>query len=228
MHVSPSWEANGRSASQEIPYLVWNTEVHCRVYNIPPLAPNLNQINAVHTFPPYLSKISSALILQSVPVSSAWPFLLRFSDHNFVCISHLFRLCYMRRPSHPPWFDNPSIWWSVQVMKLRIMQSSPASRRFRPLRSEYSPQHLFSNTLSLCSSVRVGEQDSHPYQTTGNSFEILRNNPTFLWYSVTIINVIGLKFGYHGQARSVTSQIAQSLYTNCFAVVLMALNIQHL
>jgi hypothetical protein len=133
MHVSPSWEANGRSASQEIPYLVWNTEVHCRVYNIPPLAPNLNQINAVHTFPPYLSKISSALILQSVPVSSAWPFLLRFSDHNFVCISHLFRLCYMRRPSHPPWFDNPSIWWSVQVMKLLI---TPSSHSF--LRPRYS------------------------------------------------------------------------------------------
>jgi hypothetical protein len=44
-------------------------------------------------------------------------------------------------PSHPAWFDYPNnIWWSVQDMKLLIMQSSPASCHFLPLRSKYSPQ----------------------------------------------------------------------------------------
>jgi hypothetical protein len=34
----------------------------------------------------------------------------------------------MYRPPHPPWFDPLSnIWWSVEVMKLLPMQSSPAS-----------------------------------------------------------------------------------------------------
>jgi hypothetical protein len=31
--------------------------------------------------------------------------------------------------------------WSVQVMKLLIMQSSPASCHFLSLKSKYSPQH---------------------------------------------------------------------------------------
>jgi hypothetical protein len=46
------------------------------------------------------------------------------------------------RPSYPPWLDHPSnIWRRVQVMKFLIMQSSPVSRHFLPLRSIYSPQH---------------------------------------------------------------------------------------
>jgi len=35
-------------------------------------------------------------------------------------------------------------------MKLLIMQSSPAFRHFHFLRSKYSHQHLFSDTLSHC------------------------------------------------------------------------------
>jgi hypothetical protein len=59
------------------------------------------------------------------------------------------------------------IWQRVQVMKLLIMQSSPTSCHFIPLRSKYSPQHLFSSTLSLCSSLNVRGQVSHTYETTG-------------------------------------------------------------
>jgi hypothetical protein len=48
--------------------------------------------------------------------------------------------------SRPPWFYQPnSIWRSVQVMKLLIMQSSPASCHFLPLRSKYSPQQRVLN-----------------------------------------------------------------------------------
>jgi hypothetical protein len=37
----------------------------------------------------------------------------------------------MSRPSHPSWSDRPNnISWSVQIMKLLIMQSSPFSRHF--------------------------------------------------------------------------------------------------
>jgi hypothetical protein len=51
-------------------------------------------------------------------------------------------VCYMSRPSHPPWFYHPNnIWWGVQVMKLLIMQSSSASYNFHPLRSKHSPPH---------------------------------------------------------------------------------------
>jgi hypothetical protein len=51
-------------------------------------------------------------------------------------------------------------------MKLPIMQFSPASYQFIPLKPKYFPQILFSNTFSLHSSLDVREQVSHPYKTT--------------------------------------------------------------
>jgi hypothetical protein len=39
------------------------------------------------------------------------------------------------------WSPRSNVWWSVQVMKFLIMQSSPPSYKFLPLSSEYSPQH---------------------------------------------------------------------------------------
>jgi len=42
-------------------------------------------------------------------------------------------------PSHPLWFYCPNnVLWKVQVLKLLIMKSSPASRYFLPLRSKCS------------------------------------------------------------------------------------------
>jgi hypothetical protein len=52
----------------------------------------------------------------------------KFSNQNFVCIPHVSHAtCYMHHPCHPPQFHHPNnIWWSIQVMKFLIMQSSPA------------------------------------------------------------------------------------------------------
>jgi hypothetical protein len=54
-------------------------------------------------------------------------------------------------PSSLTWLPN-NIWWSEQLLKLLIMQSSPASRHFLPLRSKYSPQHP---VLKSCSPTDV-------------------------------------------------------------------------
>jgi hypothetical protein len=65
----------------------------------------------------------------------------------------------MLRPSYPPSFYHPNnIWQSVQVMKLLIMHSSPASL----LGTNILLSTLFSDTLHLCSSLCVRDQDSHP------------------------------------------------------------------
>jgi hypothetical protein len=41
----------------------------------------------------------------------------------------------MPSQSHPPWLDHYT-WRRVQIMKLLIMQFSPTSRHFIPLRSK--------------------------------------------------------------------------------------------
>jgi hypothetical protein len=52
-------------------------------------------------------------------------------------------------------------------MKFNILQFSPWSI-FLPFRSKYLPQHtVLKKTLSLCSSLKVRDQVSHPYSTTG-------------------------------------------------------------
>jgi hypothetical protein len=67
---------------------------------------------------------------------------LQVSQPNVVCISNLSHACHMSRSSRPTSLDHPNnVWWSVQVMKLLIMQSSPAFHHFLHLRSQYSPQH---------------------------------------------------------------------------------------
>jgi hypothetical protein len=76
--------------------------------------------------------------------------------------------CYMPCPSHPPWLDHSDyIWWRVQLMKLLIMQFSPISHHFTLFSPHNLLSTLFSNTLSLCSSISITDYVSHPYRTTG-------------------------------------------------------------
>jgi hypothetical protein len=70
--------------------------------------------------------------------------------------------------SHQPWLDHSNYTWrSVQVMKLLIMQFSPTSCHFIRRTPNILLSVLFSNTLSLCSSLNIRERVSHTYRTTG-------------------------------------------------------------
>jgi len=81
------------------------------------MVPIMSQMNPIHTFPPYFSKFHSNIILQTMPMSSEWSLPFRFSDQNFLRISHLTHACYMLRPSRPLWLDHlNNAMWSVEVM----------------------------------------------------------------------------------------------------------------
>jgi hypothetical protein len=87
-------------------------------------------------------------------------------------ISLLLHACHMPRPSHSPWFNCPNIIWRrVQIMKLLIQPFSPASCYFRHLRSNFFLSILLTNTLSLCASINVYDQEvPDPHRTTGNLY----------------------------------------------------------
>jgi hypothetical protein len=69
MELSPSWGASRSSASQEIPCILSNPNIHYRVYNSLPPVPVLSQINPVH-IPTHFLKIYFNIILQSISGSS--------------------------------------------------------------------------------------------------------------------------------------------------------------
>ena len=68
---SHSREANNNSFSQEISPMLWNTKVHLRVHNSPPLVPIRGQINPVHVPPSHFLKINLNItpphLLQDLP-----------------------------------------------------------------------------------------------------------------------------------------------------------------
>jgi hypothetical protein len=57
MELRPSSEAANCAATKELHCISWNLKVHYHVHKSPPLGPILSQIDSVHTFPIYLSKI---------------------------------------------------------------------------------------------------------------------------------------------------------------------------
>jgi len=108
MEQSPFWEANRFSASEAIPRILWKPKAHYRLYKCPPHLLLLSQINPVHDPTSCLLMIRLNIILPSTSAFPKWSLSLTIPQQSPVCTSSLPRKCYMPRPSHYPWFDNPN------------------------------------------------------------------------------------------------------------------------
>jgi hypothetical protein len=84
-------------------------------------------------------------LLIAFPQNPVWSLLLSYT-------------CYMCCPFHPPWLGHCT-WWRVRVIKLLSPSSLPSLHLSSVQIFSSAP---FSQTLSLCSSLNVREQVSHP------------------------------------------------------------------
>jgi len=100
MEQSPSSEANRFSVSQEIPRILWNSKIHCRIHKYPPPVPILSQLDPVYVPTSHFLKIHLNIVLQFTPGSTKWTLSLCFLHQNPVYPSACPHTCYMPRPSH--------------------------------------------------------------------------------------------------------------------------------
>jgi hypothetical protein len=73
MELSPCWEADSRSATQEFPCLLWNPNFHDRVHKRPPPLPIQGHMNSVN-----FSEIYFNIIPPPTSRSSWWPLSVGF------------------------------------------------------------------------------------------------------------------------------------------------------
>ena len=82
MVQGPSWDANWFAASQEIPRISRNPNVHYHTHKRPPPVSILDQPNPVHIPTSHLLEIHPNIILPSTPRSPQWPPSFRFPHQD--------------------------------------------------------------------------------------------------------------------------------------------------
>jgi hypothetical protein len=140
MELSVTRDATGCATTRELPKLLWNPKVHYRIHKSSPRALVMSYTKPVNTTD-YISPraililsthlclgLPSGLFPSASPTNNQYEFL----------------------PSHPLRLGHSNYnWRGLEITKLFVMQFSPLSRHFIPLRPKYPPQITVLNTLSL-------------------------------------------------------------------------------
>ena len=194
MEKSPSWEANRFSASQEISRILWNPNVHYRIYKCLPRAPSWAR--SIQSMPTHPTTWRSILIRSSnlcLDLSGClFPFRLPSSLLlRATCPTHLILLDLITR--------------KILDKECRSLSSSLCSVLYSPVTSSLLGPNIllstiFSNTHSLHSSLHVSDQVSHPYKTTGK-----------LIIMFTLYCWISLFFGYQIVRQKILHRIIASI-----------------
>jgi len=140
----PAWEADNSSATQKIPWILWNLREYYHVHVSLPLVLTTNQMNPIHALTHCFSNICFNIILSFMSRSYRWSVSLRFPHQSIMWTSLLLRMCHMPNPSYSSWFYHSNIvWWGVQLMRLLVMKYPPVLCYIFPCR----PKYLTHNSL---------------------------------------------------------------------------------
>ena len=165
--LSSSWEANWFAASQEIPRISRNPNVHYRTHKPPPPVSILGQPNPVHIPTSHLLEIHPNIVHSSTSRPPQWYLSLRLPHQDPIhpLSSPICATC----PAHHILLD--FITRTILGKEYRSFSSSLYNLLHSHVTSSLLGQSIllntmFSNTLSFLSSCDVNDQVSHPYKTT--------------------------------------------------------------
>ena len=157
---STLWQACSSSASQEIPLILRNPEVHYHDNNSPLPVPVLSQINPVHAHQSYFFKIRSILSSHLLALFQVVTFSYNFNSMRSTCSAHLIVLRFITLII----FGEECWSWISPVCNFL---QPPVT--FSLLGPNILLSTLFSNTLSPLSSLSVSDQVSRLCKAIGRT-----------------------------------------------------------